>query len=223
MNSNKKEKLKEKLIKNLIENFKINNLIELREIEDKFLVIIFESYSFENNKIFKRILKDYYKIYKNSPIILTNEFLKNACDVFGASIFFIKSFSKNIYGKSYINEIEVNKDQIREEVEKELRSLLFNIINLGIIINSKRKIYKIILNTFEKYNFIFISILYLLNMKYSLNFIENILAINNYYNIEACNNLLKIIKKEIKIKDLKYPFENMYIFIDYLISKVDKI
>ncbi|MCX8058332.1 MAG: hypothetical protein N3A58_02825 [Spirochaetes bacterium] len=223
MKIEKRERLKRVFIENLIKEFKDVNLKEIREIENDFLIIIFEFYKFENNKVIKKVLKSYFKFYKFFPLIITEEFLRNGIDVYGASIFFIKNLSKNIYGKSIINDIEIDNKLIRVEIEREFRNLIFNIINKSVLIRSKKESIKILKNTIKNYNFIFISLLYLLNLDYSLDSYENIRKLTEHYNIEAGNNILKILKEKINFDDINFVLDNFYIFINYLIAKVDKI
>ena len=223
MKNKKYKKNKDYFLNSFSEFFKKFGLIEIREVENLYLILIFNKYNFTLNKFIGKYLKKYFKYYKNLPLILTKEFINNAKDVYGASLFYIKNFSKTIFGINSFDSFDLNKDSIRIEIEKELRSKLFNVINYGIEIKSKKKLYNIILKTLENINYLVVGILYLIGIDYSNDFLINLENIVKFYDIEAGKSLINYVKKGVKNYNIEDILLNLYNFLNYLILKVDKI
>ncbi|HPB47290.1 MAG TPA: hypothetical protein PLX16_01610, partial [Exilispira sp.] len=105
-----------------------DNLIELREVENLYPILIVKDGKPSNFDKLLKNNKQYKRFYKLYPIVLTPEFLQNATDSFPADLLYLKDFSNHIHGEDYFKNINLDNNFLRLNIEREFRSKLFLIM-----------------------------------------------------------------------------------------------
>lgn len=67
------------------------------------------------------------KINVAAPLFLTEAYIKSALDTFPIEFLDIKNFHKHVFGKNVIAEITIDKQDLRRQVERELRGKLIHL------------------------------------------------------------------------------------------------
>lgn len=204
-----------------IKNLFNSNLIEVREFKGLFPVIILKESNPEklNNFILEK--RTYNQYYKFLPIFLNTEFINNAKDSFPADILYIKDFSQNIYGEDNFNNIQIDNNFLRLNIERELRSKLFVIISSSYSISSKSDISRFTKDLLYSLRYVLYAYSKIKNFNISFdNEIELFISILNLFNYSDSIKITEIINAKGKYNQTE-RFGALFNCFNFLISKIE--
>ncbi len=113
-----KEHFKEKLISVGLHNIGVTSFLDNNGI-----FIILDRVEPDDLLDIKKVYSRYKKQY-STPIVVNKDFFKNAADVFCIEILELKENAKILYGENMFSELEVDDNNLRKQIEYELRSKL---------------------------------------------------------------------------------------------------
>lgn len=127
------QKLKEVLGENLVALAEYNNGDEIR------CLAVCKTLDFKILSELKKLLSD------SVPVLFTQEEIKNAIDVFPVEFLNIKRHHKMLIGEDILKDIEIPKENLRQQLEFEFRSKLIH-LRRAYILSNGNDIDNIILN-----------------------------------------------------------------------------
>lgn len=215
--------MQEKIISFFKEIFN-SDLLEIRIGE--FPVIILKNkypsqvIKFQNNlKKYKKIIKENKKNInktKNSsfnayPLFLSEEFILNAQDSFPVDIFFIKHFTKNIFGKDTFISINPDKKYLRLNCERELRNKLFRITNQIAYVKNLSESVKLILSIIRDLKPVLSTLRNIVTNEYEIDSLKNYKFFIDYLDIKNGNKIIETITDISKLQSWGYiDFLNIF-------------
>lgn len=198
-----------------------DNLIELREVNDLYPVILLKQSNPAKLSDFILQKKNYNQFYKFLPIILNLEFINNAKDSFPADILYLKDFSKNIYGEDNFKNIQIDNNFLRLNIERELRSKLFVIVSASYSLNSKVDISNFAKDLIYSVRYVLYAISKIKNLNISFkDEVDLFISILNLFNYNETDKILNLIDKKGKFDSIE-RFKILYDSFNFLIYKLE--
>lgn len=197
------------------------NLLEIREFNELFPIILLKDSNPEKLKNFISEKKKYNQFYKFLPIFLNQEFIQNAKDTFPSDILYIKDFSSHIFGEDLFKDIQIDNNFLRLNIEKELRSKLFVVTSSSYTFKSKNDI-----SHFTKdllYSLRYVLYAYTKIKNFTLSFkdeSELFISLLNLLGYNETNNISKVINAQGNFESTE-RFEILYNSLIFLISKIE--
>lgn len=198
-----------------------DNLVEIREFNNLFPVIVLKESDPDKLSTFTLMKKNYNAFYKFLPIFLNSEFILNAKDTFPADILYIKDFSVNIYGNDNFKDIQLDNNFLRLNIEKELRSKQFVITSSSYALSSKSDIAHFVKDLF--YSLRYVGYAYLKIKNFNISFTDEIdlfISIANLLNFSQTSKLQDIIKGKGNYTAIQ-RFNIIYDLIKHLINNIE--
>ncbi len=198
-----------------------DNLLEVREFNDLFPVLILKDSNPLELESFVTEKKKYKSFYKFLPIFLNSEFIQNAKDTFAADILYIKDFSKNLYGKDNFKDIDLDNNFLRLNIERELRSKLFVIASSSYSIFSKSEITRFSQDLLYSLRYAIYAFSKLKNLNFSFkNEIDLFISLCNLLNYPDADKITEIINGKEDYTHIQ-RFSLLYDCLKFLISKIE--
>ncbi len=91
-------------------------------------IIVINSMNLNFIEFIASLGKKYGKKRLASPLIMTPEFIHNSIDVFPVEFHEFKLIHKTVYGHDIFNELQIKKEELRLQCEREIKSKLVGII-----------------------------------------------------------------------------------------------
>jgi len=198
-----------------------DNLIELREVENLYPILIVKDGKPSNFDKLLKNNKQYKRFYKLYPIVLTSEFLQNATDSFHADLLYLKDFSNHIHGEDYFKNINLDNNFLRLNIEREFRSKLFLIMSSSYVTTDKNQISFFLKNLlfsirYAIYGFVKIKKLNI-SFQNEQDLFVSILNLLNFDKTPLLSNILSAKGKESSIE----RFNTIYDAFQTLISNIE--
>ncbi|MDY6844179.1 MAG: hypothetical protein SVW57_08845 [Thermodesulfobacteriota bacterium] len=194
----------------------INSVIVLKKMDLKFLELI------------APLGKKYGKKRVSAPLIMTPEYIINSLDVFPIEFLNIQILHKTVYGEDSFQDIEIRRDDLRHQCERELKVKLIG-LRQGYIASSgdRRILTDGFVNSFSGYIPLFRGIILLLGKEppKEISDVLNALEEATGVNTRVFHEVLREKKERIKlsIEKLNTIFEDYYKSIETLGHIVDEI
>ena len=194
----------------------INSVIVLKKMDLKFLELI------------APLGKKYGKKRVSAPLIMTPEYIANSLDVFPIEFLNIQILHKAVYGEDSFKDIEIKRDDLRHQCERELKVKLIG-LRQGYIASSgdRRILTDGFVNSFSGYIPLFRGIILLLGKEppKEISDVLNALEEATGVNTMVFHEVLREKKERIKlsIEKLNTIFEDYYKSIETLGHIVDEI
>ncbi|WP_035588350.1 hypothetical protein [Hippea jasoniae] len=129
-----KNEFKERLISVGLHNVGVTSFINKNGV-----FIVLDRVEPEDLLAIKRIYKKFKKTY-STPLVVNERFFKDAADVFCMEMLEFKENGEILYGKNVLEDIDVNDENLRRQIEFELRSKLLNLKGAFIDLPLERRI-----------------------------------------------------------------------------------
>ena len=197
------------------------NLLEIREFNELFPVLILQNSNPKEIKIFIEQKKKYNQFYKFLPIFLSIEFIQNAKDTFPADILYIKDFSSHLFGQDLFKDIQINNNFLRLNIERELRSKTFVITSSSYTFNSKSDIAHFTKDLLFSLRYVIYAYSKIKN--FNISFKEEselFISLLNLLNFSDTSKVVNVINSKGDY-DSTQRFEILYNSINFLISKIE--
>jgi len=190
------------------------NILEIREFNELFPVIVLKNSNPKELKIFIEQKKKYNQFYKFLPIFLNLEFIHNAKDTFPADILYIRDFSSHLFGEDLFNFLRLN-------IEKELRSKIFVVTSSSYTFNSKNDISHFAKDLLFSLRYVIYAYSKIKNFNISFkDESELFISLLNLLNYNATSKVIHVIKSMGDF-DSTERFEILYNSLSFLISKIE--
>jgi predicted nucleotidyltransferase len=179
------------------------------KISDINVAIILEKLDFEDLKKGLRLNKWIKK--RISPLFLTTYDIKTSLDIFPIEFLQMKDNYQILYGKDPLKDIEVKKDDLRMECEREIKGRLIKLHQAYFEIGRKPKNLKILLwKTLDSFIPIFKNVLRLINKYPGETKYETLQNIADSFNLDKENFLIILESKKEKKKIPKEKLEEIF-------------
>lgn len=177
---------------------------------------------------FLSTVKKWSKANVSIPLFLYEEYIKSSLDSFPIEFLNIKNNSRTIFGENITDIIEIDKKDLRLQVEREIKGKLLQLRQVFFEINKNPKSFREFISvSVSTFNPIFSAAVYLKNDNYPKNKNEIYTEISEIFSIDKdfFERLLNIKKGTLKVtKDSIVPIWENYVENIRKISKdIDKI
>ncbi|MCR4421337.1 MAG: hypothetical protein NUV32_02540 [Exilispira sp.] len=197
------------------------NILEIREFNELFPVIVLKNSNPKELKIFIEQKKKYNQFYKFLPIFLNLEFIHNAKDTFPADILYIRDFSSHLFGEDLFKDIQIDNNFLRLNIEKELRSKIFVVTSSSYTFNSKNDISHFAKDLLFSLRYVIYAYSKIKNFNISFkDESELFISLLNLLNYNATSKVIHVIKSMGDF-DSTERFEILYNSLSFLISKIE--
>lgn len=197
------------------------NILEIREFNELFPVIVLKNSNPKELKIFIEQKKKYNQFYKFLPIFLNLEFIHNAKDTFPADILYIRDFSSHLFGEDLFKDIQIDNNFLRLNIEKELRSKIFVVTSSSYTFNSKNDISHFAKDLLFSLRYVIYAYSKIKNFNISFkDESELFISLLNLLNYNATSKVVHVIKSMGDF-DSTERFEILYNSLSFLISKIE--
>lgn len=197
------------------------NILEIREFNELFPVIVLKNSNPKELKIFIEQKKKYNQFYKFLPIFLNLEFIHNAKDTFPADILYIRDFSSHLFGEDLFQDIQIDNNFLRLNIEKELRSKIFVVTSSSYTFNSKNDISHFAKDLLFSLRYVIYAYSKIKNFNISFkDESELFISLLNLLNYNATSKVIHVIKSMGDF-DSTERFEILYNSLSFLISKIE--
>ncbi|NMC66842.1 MAG: hypothetical protein GYA61_01315 [Spirochaetales bacterium] len=197
------------------------NILEIREFNELFPVIVLKNSNPKELKIFIEQKKKYNQFYKFLPIFLNLEFIHNAKDTFPADILYIRDFSSHLFGEDLFQDIQIDNNFLRLNIEKELRSKIFVVTSSSYTFNSKNDISHFAKDLLFSLRYVIYAYSKIKNFNISFkDESELFISLLNLLNYNATSKVVHVIKSMGDF-DSTERFEILYNSLSFLISKIE--
>ncbi len=129
-----KDEFKERLISVGLHNVGVTSFINKNGV-----FIVLDRVEPEDLLAIKRIYKKFKKTY-STPLVVNEHFFEDAADVFCMEMLEFKENGEILYGRNVLEDIDVNDENLRRQIEFELRSKLLNLKGAFIDLPLERRI-----------------------------------------------------------------------------------
>jgi hypothetical protein len=194
----------------------INSVIVLKEMEFKFVELV------------APLGKKYIKKRVAAPLIMTPEYIKRSLDVFPIEFLNFKLIHETVYGDDIFKDIEINKDDLRIQCEREIKIRLIGLRQSYISSMGDRQfLTDYIVGTISGYIPLFRGILYLLGRKPPVRRHDVIINLLDSTGIKTgiFEEILNIKKNKTKLskEDIERIFEEYYKVTEELGNIIDEL
>lgn len=194
----------------------INLLVALKKVE-------FEDLS-KAVKIFSR----WNRIGRTTPLLFTEEYVKNSIDVFPVEFSDIKENYKILYGKDILKDISIEQKDLRYVCEKELKEKLIRLRQAYIESGARPFILqRIMINSFSSIMAILRNFIKLAGGAPAYDVEDLLTALSEKFNFskETALTIFRLKKKEIRLsaQEIKNLYFKWLLQIEALILKVDEL
>ncbi len=175
-----------------------------------------------------QIGKKYGKRKIRAPIIMTYGYLQTSLEVFPIQILNMKTINELVYGEDVLQDIKIEKSDLRLVCDRELKGWIHNLGQAYIksLVND-RVLKELFVSFLSSYIPIFRAILFLfdkdLPMERNIVFDECEKVLNIRMNVFRELVTIKMGKYKPNHQDLKNDFKKMYISLDSISNIVDKL